>query len=465
MKVLIITFTVFLFLACGGSTTPSSGRDYPYKQGGGEYIAKEVRTPSCDASDSRVAFIQTMADWQKIDDSSKTVFCVKPGDYRNSVVEIKNSSGTKENPRYIILDNGNNNHPAKLNSSQLSSVDLRFENSNYWILDRMASIGSTGIEDAPIVFIESSHNIVNRHFIDRSSGGISIRDRSNNNTIQNSRIQNMSETGLKGDRSCILLVTRDKISEVKNTQILYNELHNCNDGIHALWRDGMDVNYEGTVIYGNDISVDTKLYTDCHGVKTPNGECSYSENAIDLKAGSKNDKNPIVVKANHVWGFRKSDKTNSSLGDPGVAIVTHYGVQNIVINENTVFDSVLGIYSVDSSSAIFALSHAQISGNYLFGISDYPLVINEANSVLISKNYIVNSLKHEWLVLDTSNNLSVTDNKIINSVHSIEQINTSNITEHNNLVYSGIEDTNLSDKSFTTDKFSNSPKVINPLLY
>jgi len=227
----------------------------------------------------------------------------------------------------------------------------------------------------------------------------------------------------------------------------------------------MDVNYEGTVIYGNDISVDTKLYTDCHGVKTPNGECSYSENAIDLKAGSKNDKNPIVVKANHVWGFRKSDKTNSSLGDPGVAIVTHYGVQNIVINENTVFDSVLGIYSVDSSSAIFALSHAQISGNYLFGISDYPLVINEANSVLISKNYIVNSLKHEWLVLDTSNNLSVTDNKIINSVHSIEQINTSNITEHNNLVYSGIEDTNLSDKSFTTDKFSNSPKVINPLLY
>ena len=452
MKVIISIFMIFLFFGCGNS----SDKDIDFVQIPDEYPPKKINLPLCDESNSRVLFIKNMKDWENINNKEKTIFCVEAGNYQAKVVEIKNTSGTKNNPRYIILNNKNNSHPAKLDAKELANVNLRFENSNYWIIDRMSAMNS---KNTPMLFLHSSNNIVNRHFIDNSYKGIIIRDLSHNNTIQNSRIQNMSELGRKDDLTCILLHPRDNQTEIKNTQIINNELHNCNDGFQALWRNGIDVNYEGLVLYANDISVDSSLYTNCNGSKNPNGECSYSENAIDIKMGSNNVNNKIIIKKNNLWGFRKADTTNSNLADAGAAIVVHYGVKNLQISENTIFNSTIGIISVDKENASYAMLDSQISDNFISNILKYPLIVNEAFNILISKNIIINSPNEKWLTLDESKNISIQNNKIVNSIEEIAYKSSSDVREENNLFYENEKDANLSDKSFVTNKFSNRVKI------
>ncbi len=456
MKIIVSLIVLFAFFGCNSS----SPVDVEFLPEANEYLTKEINLPTCDESNSRVAFIKNIEDWGKIKDKSKSIFCIKEGDYKNKTIKIKNISGSKNQPKYIILDNGNNLHPAKLNKNQLANINLYFENSNYWIIDRMSAVDSTKI---PLLFLRSSNNIINRHFIDNSNKGIIIRNLSHNNTVQNSRLQNMSEFGRKDDMTCILLHPMAGKTEIKNIQIINNELHNCNDGFQALWREGITVNYEGLILYANDISIDSSLYTNCSGVKNPNGECSYSENAIDLKMGSKNANNKIIIKNNNLWGYRKADKTNSKLGDAGASIVIHYGVKNLVIRQNNIFNSTIGIISVDRQDASYAMLNSQISDNFIADILSYPLIINEAFDILISKNTIVNSTNKKWLTLDESKNISVQDNKIVNSIEEIAYKSSSDVREKGNIFYDSEQDANLNDKSFITDKFSDGKNRVNPI--
>jgi hypothetical protein len=470
MKIILNLITLFLLFGCtdhlnsNNNTSPTMTTTVDdYSKIDEEYKVLSINIPVCDASNPKVAFIKKQEDWQMINDNSKKIFCVKPGSYHKSEVIIKNISGTKDEPKYIVLDNGNNKHPAKLKTSQIASVDLHFENSNYWIVDRMASIGTRSVYDAPILLKNSSNNIINREFTDGSSGGVLIRNGSHNNTIQNSRFQNMSKVGLKEDRVCILFLPTRGFNEMKNTHILYNELHNCNDGIQPLWDQGIDVNYEGTVIYGNDISVDSSMYTDCHGHYDKKSRCSYSENAIDMKAGSKNHENKIIIKKNRLWGFRKADETGSKIQDPGAAIVVHYGAANLIISDNLIFDSTRGIQIDDKSVADHAILDSQIIDNYICNILEYPLVVNEAKNIFISNNSIINSPNKFWLVLTRSKDISVINNKVINSNNMLYTKSSLGIKEKNTIKYDTLIRAKLKKLEFTTDIYTNNPRKVNPI--
>lgn len=465
MKLFLNMIGLFILLGCTGYSDShlKDNQSNNIRNEHGEYKVKPINIPVCDANNPKVVFIEKQSDWQSINDSSKRIFCVKPGTYHKGKIIIKNNSGTKKNPKYIILDNGNNEHPAKLSTNQIASVDLHFENSNYWIVDRMSSIGSRSVYDAPIHLKNSSNNIINREFTDGSSGGILIQNGSDNNIIQNSRFQNMSKIGVKEDRVCILFLPIKGFNEIKNNQILYNELYNCSDGIQPLWGQGIDVNYEGTVIYGNDISVDSNIYTDCHGNYNKNGKCSYSENAIDMKAGSKNPNNKILIKKNRLWGFRKADETGSKIQDPGAALVVHYGAANIIITDNMIFDSARGIQIDDKSVANHAILDSQITDNYISNIFEYPLVVNEAKNILVSNNSIINSPNNFWLVLTRSKDILVTNNKVVNSSNNLYKQKTQRIKEENTVKYRSISRANLNNLEFTTDIYTNSPRKITPV--
>jgi hypothetical protein len=467
MKVLItILSTLVIFIGCGGGSSDGSGsvvinRDIPEvieaMPSPKAYSFEKVEEQNCDKDRAEVQIIQTDDDWKQIKNQTKTVFCVQPNMY-NKVVSIENRSGTADKPLYIVLNNGNDKHPAELNATSIANIKFYFKNSNHWVIDRMASVGSSSLDDHPMIFENSSNNVINRFFMDKTSEGIAIRDNSNANTIQNSRFQNMSEMGRKNDRSCIILEPRNSTSAIKNTHILNNELHNCNDGIHLLWRDNISkVAYDGTVIYKNDISIDSSLYTDCKGNLNPNGECSYSENAIDIKSGSYDSKNPIVIWQNHLWGFRKADKTNSTLGDPGVALVMHYGVRNVIIQENMIFDAVQGVLSIDAKSQKHALVNAKVLDNLIFNVK-IPLIMNEAYGIEVSNNYVVAPEK-AWLVLKGSDTIVADNNMIVNkqSGDGIEYKMATNFLDNNNNYG---QTTKIRDDQFKTDKFTSSRFII-----
>lgn len=417
------------------STTITVAEEFVAEESPIDYEEK-VDIPLCDSNNTSIAFIRKSDDWNMINREDKTIFCVHPGDYSDIEQVVLRTSGTKESRRYIILDNGSNEHPGKLAESMLAKVSLLFEDTSFWVIDRM---GYWERNDSfiPIVFRNSDHNILNRCLIRNvKGGGIVFYPNSDSNTLQNSRIERTDVYNYM-DRAAIEFSNdgADNIS-IKNNKIIHNEIINYVDGIQFVKTDTAYqkyINYEGTVIDHNHIYIDSTLYTDCKGHFNTNGKCAYAENAIDLKGGSENSENPLIISYNSMWGYRESDgvdwtkyENESNLNDFGVVIPVHFNVKNVVFKKNVFFDAVFGLvfdgerygYSAQNiqieknifyniySSAIYGLdvSEMTIDGNLFkqisYGLDDKgtdtysSLYFNQSDKITFSNNKVVNTYRY-----------------------------------------------------------------------
>ncbi|RIH62720.1 hypothetical protein D1164_23470, partial [Mariniphaga sediminis] len=310
----------------------------------------EVNIPPYDSLNSEHFLISTISDWSHINDSNKRYFYVEPHSGYGTITIT--ADGTAEQKRYISLYNGNNTHPAKLSDAQQADVQLIFSNAHYWVVDRMSSIDPGGVVCYTVA--DHSQNIVlNRIHLKNFYNGFVIKGTLNtpyteNITIQNSRIDPMSAAGIDADRVAILLTGEAwNISRtLKNTKILNNEIKNCNDGVMPLRHpavSGLEVDYPGTIIDCNHIYVDSDVYTDGNGNYDPNGLWAWTENAIDLKGGSNDPNNPMIISNNYLWGYRRTDTNGGGSGSWGPASDGHYHVKNVIIKDNVIFDSNRGI--------------------------------------------------------------------------------------------------------------------------
>ncbi len=149
--------------------------------------------------------------------------------------------------------------------------------------------------------------------------------------IQNSVLRETNR--LQRDVHCIGLTGR-----VADATITRNEIYNCaGDGVQLISDEG-----GGSVISGTKI-VENHIYQtpDFHfEVETPDGTiiCSYGENAIDIKATSADS--TTIISGNIMNGFRPAVEGEFL----AAAVTIHYiGSQNIVMNDNVMFDSGGGI--------------------------------------------------------------------------------------------------------------------------
>jgi len=446
-----------------------------------EYVSpylEKITLTQCDTTNPEVQIISSNADWSHINDIDKTIFCVKPGDY-SSLGNIKlTTSGTKDKKRYIVLDNGNNIHTGKLNKSELAKVGFVLEDTNYWVIDRMAYWESPSTLN-PIQIKNSDYNIINRYFMDNVGNGIYLYPGSDNNTIQNCRIQR--DITIITDRAAIGLFNNKQSNiSITNTKIINNEIKNFGDGVQAIRypESSRNLNYEGTIIAGNQIFINNEIYTDCNGHHDINGLCAYAENAIDLKSGSSDFNNPIIISNNTFFGYRKSDTTNSELDDAGVAIVIHFGVHNLNINSNFILDSDWGIVASVAIDGQYSLSDANITNNILKDIHTISLRFDDTNNVLISKNILENMKKTNipgsdiWGLFGQNRKLSIVDNifyqldnkasyfKYPGTVkfnhNTFYKAKTGNITDPNKITTIDIT-SHLKDKNITIDKFTVQP--------
>jgi len=389
-----------------------------------EYVSpylEKITLPQCDTTNPEVQIISSNADWSHINDIDKTIFCVKPGDY-SSLGNIKlTTSGTKNKKRYIVLDNGNNIHPGKLNKSELAKVGFILQDTNYWVIDRMAYWENPSTLN-PIQIKNSDYNLINRYFMDNVGNGIYLFPGSDNNTIQNCLIQR-EDISIFHDRAAIGLFNSNKSDiSIRNTKIINNEIKNFVDGFQAIRHNGYNLNYEGTIIDKNIIYIDNEIYTDCKGNHDINGNCAYAENAIDLKAGSNNKNNPFIISNNIMFGFRKADTTNSTLGDSGAAIVAHYNVKNLLIKNNFIQDAAVGL-AVGDPMDQYALNNSKIINNVFYNIQVYALGFISITNTLVQNNIIkydivnpdLNIATNYWLYCYSSINNQFINNYIINS--------------------------------------------------
>jgi len=169
-----------------------------------ETLSKYIQTialPTCDQNNTDVFFINQDEDWLHINDIDKKIFCVTPGDYINAGNVQLTTSGSAKDKRYIILNNENNLHPGKLNQNEIARVQLSLKDTNYWVIDRMSYWESFNA-DNPIRLTNSDYNLISRHFLSNVGSGIYLYPGSDNNTIQQCRIER-DNISIKYDRAAI----------------------------------------------------------------------------------------------------------------------------------------------------------------------------------------------------------------------------------------------------------------------
>jgi len=463
------------------SPVPDFDTPSPYQTG--------INIPLYDPTNPEMFLISKKEDWQHINDQDIRYFYVAPGDYSEAgLPENDNSilltaSGTPLKRRYIFLYNGNNIHPGKLDTTQLAKVGFVFRNANYWVIDRMAYWDR---EDGfiPIIMENSSHNVVNRFLANNVAGGmIYILSNSNDNTVQNCRIQR-DDINLYLDRAAIAL-SADNGTSVKNSKILNNEVYNFVDGFQAVSdkeEDNNFVNYEGTIVDGNLFIIDKSIYTDCHGNHNSDGECAYAENAIDLKSGSENPANPFIITNNVMWGYRKADTTNSDLDDVGSAMVCHYNVNNVIVYNNLFYDSTRAL-TVGGPVNGWAMRNSIFSNNIIYRTKNISVKIYDSENISFENNLFketgVDFVPGEYSVYMAFINCTSIFVENCLSVNTYDQngvrIDNSTVYPSNNSYYNSTPGDmenqsdiiltidpalNYYDLSFTINKYTNNPSTI-----
>ena len=483
------------------SNTPKNTNDHTHtnvkttsrKNGRNPYL-EPITLPECDASNPEVQFIKNNSDWKMINSKNKRIFCVSPGDYRSVDIKIT-ASGTASKKRYIVLNNGNDIHPGKLPLAQVANYALVFKQASYWVVDRMAGVSPHASRVVDFKGARGgtpgsgcTHNIINRLYTSNMGAAVRFGTDGDSNTLQNSRIENMRLDSRKKDVMAVII--EDNIEKtpgmtITNTKIINNEIVNNNDGIHVgrhnYTADGgkrQSGNIAGTIIDGNDIYITSDLYTDGHGHHDPDGIYAYAEDGMDIKIGSDDPNNPMIISNNHVWGFRQSDTTGSSISSYGGGIGTHLGVYNIKIINNVVFDTMDGIAGASGArqDEPYGMLNAEIKHNLLYEVG--PILNRPANALRFSmsknidasENIIINSRDDYAMVASSKGDVCVGNNIIINQENGNNVENRNNWSEFRdginqclktNAFYNSTAAAGYTkDYTFVTDKFTNSPRVM-----
>ncbi len=450
-----------------------------------------VDIPTYDSGDpTHFLITPSNSGFSQINNLAYTNFYVEPGNYGNFNIT---SSGTSETPRTLSLLGNGDIHPAQLAVGEQASVEFSFIGASYWVLDRISSIDYSDQADrvSYIMYVPSTNIIFNRMHLTNFCRGFGITSDTRvsggtgNITIQNSRLDSMARIAIDGDNSGIMLlnVSATLATTIKDVHIINNEIINCNDGIHALRSTSpwAVCNYEGLIIDNNHIYITSDLYTDGNGNFTTSGNYALTENAIDIKAGSSNPANPIVITNNKMWGFRKTDSIIGGSGDYGTALVAHYESDNIVIKNNVIFDTTGGIAFRDAGGQTYSVKNTLIEKNIIANIGaaatsiyNLPIIVHSTFNITINKNVLINNTPKVKFIETYLNAIGAT-NYTNNANIFLLGINgdTNQITRSGNFYYDATRDAvgdgtfyatvaaaNMENLTFITDKFTNSPRTI-----
>lgn len=470
------------------STGSRTVTDFSRFSGATNY-SKAVTLPACDNDAVRIS---SNSDLRLLETSNKRVFCIAPGDYRregsNGAIVISNKHGSASQPKVIQLDSslGINDVIFDLPHGQLALLPpLQFKNSSHWLVDRMAFININEFSHKGHIAVEmhASPNIVlNRLRMESNNGSVNFYHLSHNSVLQNSLLGHSSN--LLADNTCVSLMGGLKFvgsessyntpssgaSKIYNIGLYNNEFINCNDGIMFLWdprgstRESYIYNgvsywpdYQGAEVLGNDIYIDSRLRTNCYGVLSSTGLCAKAENAIDIKSGSKNPANPVQIKDNRMWGFRKADGYN--LSDHGAAVSLHFApTKNIEITENIIWDSGAGIAMTRGTSSISVhnnIVHGMFDDNGqrpIYGNTGISIsaggtesFFGRSSDIEISYNNIINS-GGPWGLFDHVSNATIDCNVVVATSDASTWFNPQTSTSSDigrNSYYGGVRSSNL----------------------
>lgn len=290
----------------------------------------DLQPPDCDEDDGDVVVLEPGDDLQStLNDPDNRIFCVTPGDYRGSSVEIT-ESGTSESPRWLRYHNPempDDTHPWDMADPETRPTDdrvlmgeLDFEGASWWRVDRIRFHQRLDLHGG------SDHVVLNRLMFYRSSvdagrGGVNIR-KSSHNTVQNTVIGRIERTSV-ADTVGVAIIKDAHYNRVVNSEIF-----------DIFSGDGIQSNKDeckGIVIQNNDIYLSDEY-------------SGGTENAIDLKCGGAE---PGTGNLEGVPGEDWSLVENNRIWGKGWNMIYHYPeVSGVVLRNNKMWELNRFVYAV-----------------------------------------------------------------------------------------------------------------------
>ena len=322
---------------------------------------------ACDAiidQSTALATLRTL-----LNDPSKRVFCVEPGDYRAAGELLLTASGTSQSRRFLRFDAQDGLRNAVQRSERGLLESLRILGS-WWVIQGLTIQPRSGMTAWFVTIYGGDHNVLDGNLIDgidhvpelSSQNAVVVAgyngDPATFNTLQANVVRNGNQGRRPGDYTGILIAWGNTASEANDfNEVLDNEIYDWGDGVsvggHTSDCSEPAVQH-GTVIDGNDVYITGAKRIDCaSGVSDPGGQCACAENGIDLKSrGGPEASLWTQVIHNRVWGFRPTSATANcgGSGANGQAITAGSLCSNhVLVANNFILDSTQGVTAAGSS--------------------------------------------------------------------------------------------------------------------
>lgn len=414
-----------------------------------------------------------------LNNPSYTNFYIEPGDYGTDTGAYQHTitrSGTATKRRTLALYNGNNIHPAKLANNEVAMMRFHLQAASYWTFDRIA-IRDCNYNDYVWYVGEFSSNITfNRVHLLNSYAAMRVENQCHNLVVQQSRFDTMSQAAFNDDVAMINIVDGGSPFEVFNTKITGNEFVDCKPGRvnryaneSAATPHGQYANFNGTIFAYNTAEYTTAKRTDGNGNFTPTGDYYAGETTgFEFKSGSNDVNNPCIVEHNHIWGFRVADETFGDLSNAGAGFLAYMGSNHVKIRYNYIFDGTDGIFISDRYDEPYGTDYLEIHDNTIVDCGTSAkhwtrsLRISNANNYTI-KNNIIKDSRDVWATLYGNFNGGYLGlNDVINPGAPLDLTDNATLdtSDGDNIYNTPAEGGYTEDYSFTTDKFTNNPRVI-----
>ena len=298
-----------------------------------------------------------------LNDTTKRVFCVRPGDYRGLGEMRITTSGNQQNRRFLRFDSqdGLRNAVQRPERALFESLEIL---GSWWVIQGL-TIQPRNRATGWFVTIHGGDNVIlDGNLADgidhvpqtTDQNAIVMAGLNGNsatfNSVQNNVVRNGNQPRTPGDYSGIMVLWGTTASENNDyNKILDNEVYDWGDGISVAGHtsDCSEPGIQrGTVIDGNDVYITSAKRIDCNtGALDPNGGCSCSENGIDVKLDPGTSAARWTrITNNRLWGFRPTSPTHpcGGSGALGTALTAgNFCSAHVFAAQNVILDSTLGI--------------------------------------------------------------------------------------------------------------------------
>jgi hypothetical protein len=295
-----------------------------------------------------------------VNDPTRRVFCVAPGDYRARGEVLLLASGAEDQRRYLRFhaDDGVENAAQRAERAVFERINVV---GDWWVIQGLTIEPRLANTTTFVVVTGGDHNVLDGNLVDgagqqnaRGNVGIALKaleaDPATDNVVQRNLVRNGNRERLDVDYVGVL-VGRGSVAGADNdrNRVVDNEIADWGDGV-AIGSNTDDCQdpavQHGTVIDGNDVYLTAAKRIDCDS-GGPGDGCACAENGIDVKGDPGPDPADWTrLTRNRIWGYRPTTDEHAcgGSGSNGQAITAGNACAgHILVASNIVMDSTTGI--------------------------------------------------------------------------------------------------------------------------